>query len=166
MGRHKRSGCGSDAKLDQNFAPDLSRGVPGVISQFSFDILFDIKSERKIVVDKKCYCLLDNQQNLMCPPALAWLAGLLCQAKATNKSPPGPKFAKPGLDRPGLCFVHIENGRFYAEIMKYGLNQVAMPPFGAILRQNPSGPRGLGSLWDASRALKPHNNSKNLGFWV
>ena len=34
MGRHKRFGRGSDVKLDQNFAPDLSRGVPGVISHF------------------------------------------------------------------------------------------------------------------------------------
>ena len=37
MGRHKRSGRGSDAKFDQNFGPDLSRGVPGVISQLVFD---------------------------------------------------------------------------------------------------------------------------------
>ena len=56
-----------------------------------------------------------------------------------------PGLDKPGLDRPGLCLVHKESVRFSTEIMKYGLNQVAMTPFGAIFGQNPSH-----GVWEAS----------------
>ena len=52
MGRHKRSGRGSDAKLDQNFAPDLSRGVPGSYLNFLLTI-FDLTSGTCNFVDKK-----------------------------------------------------------------------------------------------------------------
>ena len=52
MGRHKRSGRGLDAKFDQNFAPDLSRGVPGVISRLFFDHFLDLKSEKVVFLRK------------------------------------------------------------------------------------------------------------------
>ena len=44
MGRHKRSGRGLDAKFDQNFAPDLFRGVP-VSYLILFDHLLNLKSQ-------------------------------------------------------------------------------------------------------------------------
>ena len=65
MGRHKRWGGGLDAKFDQNFAPDLFRGVPGVISRLFFDHFLDLKSGKSRFFEKKsCYPLQHNQQNL------------------------------------------------------------------------------------------------------
>ena len=65
MGRRKRSGRGLDAKFDQNFAPDLSRGVPGVISRLFFYNFLDLKSGKSRFFEKKsCYRLQDNQPNL------------------------------------------------------------------------------------------------------
>ena len=64
MGRHKRWGGGLDAKFDQNFAPDLFRGLPGVISQL-FGQFFDLKSgNSRCFENKSCFRLQDNQQNL------------------------------------------------------------------------------------------------------
>ena len=76
-----------------------------------------------------------------------------CVAGGTSKprlsanppAPPRPQASLCLLHRETLCLGHIENARFWTEIMKYGLNQVAMPLFGAIFGQNPSH-----GVWEAS----------------
>ena len=76
---------------------------------------------------------------------LAWTGQAWTGLAWTRPGLDRPGLDRPGLDRPGLCLVHIENVRFCTEIMKYGLNQLAMTPFGAIFGQNPSH-----GVWEAS----------------
>ena len=64
MGRRKRSRDGLDGKFDQNFTPDRSRGVPGVISRLFLDNFWTQNPEKVKNLKKKGFRLQDYQQNL------------------------------------------------------------------------------------------------------